>query len=76
LTLMQDNMPCPFPARVVGELVEVKGFDSNGPTPILFAICRRNRKKYLAEVTTFAWEGSPPKGVEWIDAYKAWAGME
>jgi hypothetical protein len=26
LTMMQDNMPCPFPARVVGELVEVDHF--------------------------------------------------
>ena len=26
LTIMQDNMPCPFTARVVGELVEVEGF--------------------------------------------------
>jgi hypothetical protein len=73
---MQNNMPCPFPARVVGELVEVEGFDSNGRTPILFAICRRNRKQYLAEVTTLEWAGRPPKGVEWIDAYKAWAGMK
>ncbi len=61
---MQDNMPCRFPARVVGELVEVQGFDSNGSTPILFAICRRNRKKYLAEVTTLEWEGA---------AQRAWA---
>ncbi len=59
-------MPCPFPARVVGELVEVEGFDSNGRTPIPFAICWRNRKKYLAEVTALEWEGRPPKAVEWI----------
>jgi len=76
MAMMEDNMTCPFTARVVGELVDVEGFDSKGCTPVIYAVCRRNRKKYFAEVTTLEWEGKPPKGAEWIDAYKAWAGME
>lgn len=76
LTMIEDNMSCPFPARVVGELVEVEGFDSKGRNTVIYAICRRSRKKYLVEVTTLEWEGKPPKGAEWIEAYKAWNQIE
>jgi len=74
--MMENDISCPFPARVVGELVSVEEFDSKGNTPGIFAICRRNKKKYLVEVTALEWEGKPPKGAEWIDAYITRPGQE
>lgn len=72
LTMMEENILCPFKAKVVGEVVEVEGFDLPGDSTSVQAVCRRNDKKYKVDVTSLEWEGKPPRGVEWIEAYKTW----
>ena len=76
LVMMEDNISCPFKAKVVGEIVEVEGFDLPGDSTSIQALCLRNGKKYKIDVTSLEWDGKPPKGVEWIDAYKAWLGPQ
>ncbi len=73
LTMIQDHLACPFTALVVGEPVQVVGFDFGEPyETTVMAVCRRNGKRYKINVTSLAWEDTPPKGAEWIEAYRAW----
>jgi hypothetical protein len=75
LAMIQDHLACPFTALVVGEPVQVVSFDFGEPyeTTVL-VICRHKGKRYKVNVTAMEWEGSPPKGAEWIEAYRAWLG--
>lgn len=73
LTMIQDHLPCPFTALVVGEPVQVVGFDFGEPyETTVMAVCRRKGKRYKINVTSLEWEGRPPQGAEWIEAYRAW----
>jgi len=72
LAKIQDHATCPVAARVVGEPVQVVGFDSaEGGTDIV-ALCKRQGKTYKIGVLSLEWDGKPPKGAEWIEAYRAW----
>ena len=73
LTMIQDHLACPFTALVVGEPVQVVGFDFGEPyETTVMAVCRRKGKRYKINVTSLEWEGRPPQGAEWIEAYRAW----
>ncbi len=73
LMMIQDHLPCPFLALVVGESVQVVGFDFGEPyETTVMAVCRRKGKRYKINVTSLEWVGSPPKGAEWVEAYRAW----
>ena len=45
LTMIQDNVKCPFKAKVVGEEVEVIEFQDVGRGFGIQAICKRNGKR-------------------------------
>ena len=47
LTMIQDNVACPFHAKVIGEEVTVTGFEWPGHSRSLFAVCRRNKNCLL-----------------------------
>lgn len=72
LTLLEDNLPFPFKAMVIGEEVEVVGVDLGNNERGVMAICKRGGKKYLVSVTSLEWKGKPPKEAKFIEAYKAW----
>ena len=72
LTMLQDNLPFPFRALVVGEEVEVTGLDQGVHERGIMAICKRKGKKYRISVTSLEFAGQPPEEAEWIEAYKAW----
>jgi hypothetical protein len=69
---IEDNLPCPFRALVVGEWVDVKKFDSGEGGHGVVAVCRRNGREYQVHVTELEWLTRPPEGAEWIDAYRLW----
>lgn len=72
LAMIQDHLACPVMARVVGEPVQVVGFDNaEGGTDIV-ALCRRQGKTYKIGILSLEWAGKPPKGAEWVEAYRAW----
>jgi hypothetical protein len=72
LVMLEDHITCPFRARVVGEEVEVRGFDWDGTPQGIVAICRRKGRTSRVNVTALEWAGRPPIGAEWFDAYRAW----
>jgi hypothetical protein len=51
LVMFEDRVPCPFTALVVGEEVEVRGFDWPGPPHEIAAVCRRKGRTYRVNVT-------------------------
>ena len=70
--MIQEEVVCPFVVKVVGEFVEIEGFDFAGDSSRVAALCRRNSKKYEVDISSLQWDKTPPKGFEWIEAYKAW----
>ena len=72
VVMLEDNLSCPFRARVVGEEVEVLGFEREGSFGEILAVCRRKGKKHRVNVTALEWIDAPPEGSEWLDAYTAW----
>lgn len=72
LVAFQDHVACPFKALVVGEEVEVRGFNWDGAPQGTVAICRRKGRTHQVNVTALEWVARPPAGAEWFDAYRAW----
>lgn len=71
LTLIEEHLSCPFPANVVGELVEVTGFALDGGAPGIMAVCKRKGKRYRINVGSLD-IGRSVTGIESIEAYNAW----
>ena len=72
LTMIEENLRCPFPARIVGEEVEVVRFDVGPAGRGIVAHCRRGGRRYVVDVLALEWPPHPPDGARWIDAYRAW----
>ena len=72
LVMITDNLPASFKALVVGEEVEVVGFDGGDAREGIKAICKRRGRRYKVDVLALEWPQPPPKGAEWIEAYRAW----
>lgn len=72
LVMLEESLPTPFKALVVGEEVEVTGVDQGVEDRGIMAICKRKGKKYRVSITSLEWAGKPPEGSEWIEVYKVW----
>jgi hypothetical protein len=72
LTMIEDNVVCPFRAKVIGEEVEVTDFEWAKSGYGLKAVCNRKGKKHLVDITSLEWLDPRPEGFEWIEAYLAW----
>ncbi|MBI3595526.1 MAG: hypothetical protein HY203_00050 [Nitrospirae bacterium] len=72
LAMLEDHIECPVQACVTGEEVTILGFEREDSFGEILANCRRGRRTYHINVTALEWPGRPPKGGEWIEAYKAW----
>ncbi len=72
LIIIQGHIACPVTARVVGEPVQVVNFDGGEGGTEVVAKCKRYGKTYKIGVLSLEWDQKPPKGAEWIEAYRAW----
>ena len=70
-TMIEENVVCPFQAKVIGEEVTVTGFEWPSGRNFL-AVCERNGKKYQVDLTSLEWTKPRPEGFEWIEAYFLW----
>ena len=70
-TLVEDNLEVPFETTVLGVTVTVTGVThtSHG----LVADCARGRHRQVIHVLDLPLPEPPPKGAEWIAAYRHWA---
>ena len=72
LNMIEENVVCPFRAKVIGEEVEV--VELRGPEAGfgLDAVCRYKGKDYRVDLGSLEWPKQKPEGFEWIEAYLAW----
>lgn len=74
LTMIQDNLQLPFETTVLGVPVQVQSVDFNKGGEIV-AICVRDRHRQAIPIVDLPLPSPPPKGAEWIEAYRHWAGL-
>jgi hypothetical protein len=72
VTMVEENVVCPFRAKVIGEEVEVTALEAPAEGIGLNAVCRHKGKEYRIDVSSLEWTPERPEGFEWIEAYLAW----
>jgi hypothetical protein len=71
-TMIQDHLELPFETRVLGlEVAVVTVEQSDDGRPV--AVCRRGRETQRISLLDLPLPSPPPKGAEWIAAYRHWA---
>lgn len=72
LNMIEENVVCPFQAKVIGEEVEV--VELRGPDAGfgIDAVCRYKGKDYRIDISSLEWPKKKPEGFEWVEAYQAW----
>ena len=73
--MAEENVACPFKAKVLGEEVEVVELAAKQSGLGLDAICRYKGKEYRIDIGSLEWPKQKPEGYEWIEAYQAWRAM-
>src|SRR5689334_22116208 len=72
VNMIEENVACPFPARVIGENVEVTALESPSDGFGVKAVCQYKGKEYRIDVSSLEWGKKRPKGFEWLEAYFEW----
>lgn len=72
MTMVEENVVCPFAAKVIGESVEVTALESHSHGFGVNAVCRYKGKDYRIDITSLEWPKAKPEGFEWIEAYLSW----
>src|SRR4051812_48635525 len=66
LTMIEENVICPFQAKVIGEEVEVVELRAREAGFGLDAVCRYKGKDYKIDVHSLEWPKQKPEGYEWL----------
>lgn len=72
--MVEENVACPFKAKVIGEDVDVVELRGRAVGFGVDALCRYKGKEYRIDLLSLEWSKQKPKGFEWIEAYRAWLG--
>jgi hypothetical protein len=71
-TMFEEYLAVPFQTEVLGMEVTVERIELTDEDQIV-AVCARGRSRQRISITELPLPASPPKGWEWIDAYRRWA---
>lgn len=71
-TMLEEHLAVPFQTSVLGADVTVTRLDQSDDGHIV-AICRRGTSRQRIPILDLPLPHPPPKGVEWIEAYRRWA---
>ena len=72
LTMLQEHLDMPFKTEVLGIEVAVEQINLTDDNHIV-AVCRRDKSRQTIPILDLPLPSPPPKGAEWIDAYRRWA---
>ena len=72
-TMIEDNLELPFETTMLGVRVTVKRVDLNEREEIV-AVCTRGRERQVIPLLDLRLPSPRPRGAEWIEAYRHWAG--
>jgi hypothetical protein len=73
LTAIEENLAVPFTTEVLGVAVTVVGVALTEDDRIV-AVCRRGKARQRISLLDLPLPEPPPKGAEWILAYRRWVG--
>jgi hypothetical protein len=68
---LEEHLKFPFRTAVAGSLVVVRGLEVGEDDEIL-AVCVRGGEKVGIPLLDLPLPKPPPKGAEWIEAYRLW----
>ena len=67
MNAVEENVVCPFRAKVIGEEVEVVELCGPRSGFGLDAVCRHKGKDYRIDINSLAWAKKKPEGFEWVE---------
>ena len=70
-TMMENDLALPFATLVLGVEVTVERVDLTDADEIV-AICTRGRTRQAVSIIELPLPVPPPRGAEWIEAYRRW----
>ncbi len=70
-TMIEDHLDVPFATTVLGVDVSVVGVELNDREEIV-AVCVRGKQRQAIPVCDLRLPSPPPRGAEWIEAYRYW----
>ena len=71
-TMIEEHLDIPFISQALGVEVTVVKIDINDRNDIV-AICTRGKDRQSLPILDLPLPEPPPKGWEWIEAYRHWA---
>ncbi len=71
-TMLEEHLAIPFTSQVLGVEVTVVKIDLNDRDDIV-AVCKRGKHRQVLSLLDLPLPNPPPKGWEWIEAYRHWA---
>lgn len=72
LTMLEEHLELPFKTSVLDVEVLVERVDITDADEIV-AVCRRGNARQRIPILDLPVPKPPPKGAEWIEAYRYWA---
>jgi hypothetical protein len=72
-TMLEEHLGLPFTTAVLGVEVTVRGIDLT-PDGRIVALCFRGGMRQSIGILELPLPSPAPKGAEWIEAYRHWAG--
>ena len=70
--LLENDLELPFKTVVLGAEVTVERLDLTDDDRIV-VVCQRGQKRQRLSILDLPLPDPPPKGWEWIEAYRHWA---
>ena len=71
-TMLEEHLAVPFKTQVLGVEVTVTRIDMIDEEQIV-AVCARDKSRQRIPIADLPLPDPPPRGSEWIDAYRRWA---
>lgn len=71
LCMLQENLELPFETTILGITALVERIDITYADEIV-AVCRRDKMRQRIPILELPLPKPPPKGAEWIEAYRLW----
>jgi hypothetical protein len=68
LTMLEERLEMPFEVHILGNPTEVERIDEIDCQ--IVAICRSDRHRQAIPILELPLPNPPPKGAEWIEAYR------
>ena len=72
LTLLEERLQLPFNTEVLGTQVTVERVDLTDDGQVV-AVCSRGKLRQRIPILDLTLPDPPPKGAEWIEAFRRWA---